>query len=333
MLAIVQLAKWLKHRCKFRWLVNSSSAIKQVRDIRRKHTLPRYQPDNADVMTLGSLPSTQRMPPTAENRLEKGHQDEFHPYNELSRDAQLNVDVLDHLATGYRDSGRHSCTKLTHFDPLQVSISINKHRLPGKIEDAIRFHVNGTALKRYIIQCNQWSSFTTFCVDWYSFGLNFRQLRPSIQVQHMKLVHDLQPLGWKRYQISKSKENVLSKCPRCKTQEETPVHFLTCPTQRPSRYRHLRDLQRALGSTTAHPALALLYRGIAQWLNNPTEPPTLTVHTAPSHLQPILCQALQEQEQIGWHQAVKGFLTTSWASAAAIHPSRPRLVQRERGHH
>jgi hypothetical protein len=42
---------------------------------------------------------------------------------------------------------------------------------------------------------------------------------------------------------------------------------------------------------------------------------------------------LKEQAQIGWHQAMKGFLTTSWASAAAIHPTKPRLVQRDRGQH
>jgi hypothetical protein len=68
-------------------------------------------------------------------------------------------------------------------------------------------------------------------------------------------------------------------------------------------------------------------------LNNPSKPPTLTVHTAPSHLQLILSQALQEQEQIGWHQAVEGSPRTSRASAAAIHPTQPHLVQRKRGQH
>jgi hypothetical protein len=333
MIVIVQLAKWwgLKHRCKFRWLVDSSSAIKQVRDIRRQQTLPRYQPDNADVLTmLFHLLQECRRPLKID--WIKGHQDDFIPYDELSRDAQLNVEV-DALATGYRDSGRTSRTNLIHFAPMKVSVSVNRTRLPGKIEDAIRYHVNGTALKQYIVHKNKWSPFTTFCVDWYTFGLNFRHLRPNVQIQHMKLVHDLQPLGWKRYQISKSKETILSRCPCCKTEEETPIHFLTCTKQRPSRYRHLRDLQRSMGSTHAHPALALLYRGISQWLENPSEPPTLTVTTAPSHLQPILIQALKEQEQIGWHQAVKGFLTTSWASAAAIHPTRPRIVQRDRGQH
>ena len=333
MLIIVQLAKWwgLKHRCKFRWLVDSSAAIKQVREICRKTTLPQYQPDNADVVTLiFHLLQECRRPIKID--WVKGHQDDFIPYDELSRDAQLNVDV-DHLATGYRESGRSSRSKLKHFDPMQVSVSVNHNRLPGKIEEAIRYHVNGTALKSYIAHRNKWSSFNTFCVDWYSFGLNFRQLRPTEQVQHMKFVHDIQPLGWKRYQISKSKEVILSRCPCCKTAVENPVHFLTCPTQRPSRYRHFRVLRNSMGSSHAHPALDYLYRGIHQWINNPLEPPTLNVNAAPIHLQPILIQALKEQEQIGWHQAMKGFLTTSWASAAAIHPTKPRLVQRDRGQH
>jgi hypothetical protein len=178
--------------------VDSTSAIKQeVRQIRRRTTLPRYQPDNVDILTLlFHLFQDFRRP----LRIDwvKGHQDDFTPYSELSRDAQLNVDA-DHLATGYRDSSRSSRPNLQHFDPVQVSVSINRNRLPGKIEDSIRYHVNGTALKQYIVQHNNWLPFTVFCVDWYSFGLNFRKLRPTIQVQHMKLVHDSQPLGWKRY--------------------------------------------------------------------------------------------------------------------------------------
>jgi hypothetical protein len=330
MLIIVQLSKWwgLKHRCKFRWLVDSTSAIKQVRQIHRRTTLPRYQPDNVDILTLlFHLFQDFRRP--LRIHWVKGHQDDFTPYSELSRDAQLNVDA-DHLATGYRDSGRSSRSNLLHFDPVQVSVSINRNRLPGKIEDSIRYHVNGTALKQYIVQHNKWLPFTVFCVDWYSFGLNFRKLCPTI---HMKLVHDIQPLGWKRYQILKSKETILSRCPCCKTAVETPTHFLTCPTQRPSRYRHFRELRRIMGSTNVHPALDFLYQGIHLWINNPLEQPTLNPGSAPIHLQPILIQALQEQEQIGWHQAVKGFLTTSWASAAAIHPTKPRLVQRDRGQH
>jgi hypothetical protein len=135
-----------------------------------------------------------------------------------------------------------SRSKLNHFDPMKVSVTVNQNRHPGKIKNAIRYHVNGTALKSYIAHRNQWSSFNTFCVDWYSFGLNFRQLRPTEQVQYMKFIHSIQPLGWKRYQISKSKEVILFRYPCCKTAVENPVHFLTCPTQRPSRYRHFRAL-------------------------------------------------------------------------------------------
>jgi hypothetical protein len=81
----------------------------------------------------------------------KGHQDDTTPYDNLSRDAQLNVDV-DHLATAYRDSGKSSRAILRHYKPTHVSVSVHRIRLPGKIEEAIRYHVNGTALKHYIIQ-------------------------------------------------------------------------------------------------------------------------------------------------------------------------------------
>ena len=333
MIIVNQLARWwgIKHRCKFRWLVDSQAAIKQVKDIRRKQTLPRHQPENVDVLTtIFHLTKECRRPITID--WVKGHQDDDKHYDELSRDAQLNIDV-DRLATNYRESGGRSRAILTHYPPTQVSVSINNIRLPGKIEPSIRYHVNGSALKQYVTKFNKWDAFTARCVDWYSFGLNFRTLVPKAQLQHMKLVHDIQPLGWKKHQISKSKETALSMCPCCKAKVETSVHFLTCPTQRPSRYRHLVTLQKSMGAHNDHPALTLLFSGINQWLRNPMEPPTLQVHPYPTHLQPILAQAINEQDQIGWHQALKGFLTTSWASAAAVHPTKPRKMERDKGQH
>jgi hypothetical protein len=76
---------------------------KQVRVIRQKKMLPRYQPNNADVMTLlfHLLQECHRL---LKIDWIKGHQDNFHRYDKLSRDAQLNV-YVDHLAMGYRDSG------------------------------------------------------------------------------------------------------------------------------------------------------------------------------------------------------------------------------------
>jgi ribonuclease HI len=198
MLIIDQLSKWwgITHRCKFRWLVDSQAAIKQVKDIRRKATLPRYQPDNVDILTtLFHAIKDCRRPITID--WIKGHQDDDAPYDELSRDAQLNIEA-DQLATDYyREIGGKSRSKLQHFDPTQVSVSINRNRLPGKIEASIRFHVNGTVLKEYIGKRNKWNAETASWIDWYTFGLNFRTLTPKAKLQHMKLVHDIQPLGWK----------------------------------------------------------------------------------------------------------------------------------------
>ena len=84
MLIIDQLSKWwgITHRCKFRWLVDSQAAIKQVKDIRRKATLPRYQPDNVDILTtLFHAIKDCRRPITID--WIKGHQDDDAPYDEI----------------------------------------------------------------------------------------------------------------------------------------------------------------------------------------------------------------------------------------------------------
>jgi hypothetical protein len=60
----------------------------------------------------------------------KGHQDDYIPYEELSHDAQLKVDV-DHLATGYRESGRSSRSKLKHFDPMKASLTLRQSQSPS----------------------------------------------------------------------------------------------------------------------------------------------------------------------------------------------------------
>jgi hypothetical protein len=129
--------------------MDSTSAIKQVCHIcRQTQLLPCYQPDNVDVLTLLFHLFQDFQRPLHIDWV-KGHQDNFTPYSELSRDAQLNVDA-DHLATVYRDSGRSSRPNLLHFDPVQVSVLVKCNRLPRKIKDYIRYHINaGTALKQY----------------------------------------------------------------------------------------------------------------------------------------------------------------------------------------
>ncbi len=261
----------------------------------------------------------------------KGHQDDKTPYDDLPRDAQLNIEV-DHLATSYRESNKSQTRpKLAHCPLTKVSISINGTRHPGKVEETIRFHVNGSPLRNYICESNKWSQEIASKVDWYNFGLRFRKLPPAAQISQMKFIHDIQPLGHNRVRRTTIADPKLSLCPCCKTANETQLHMLTCPSQRPSRYSLLTDFHKTTCSGDAHPATKFFYRGLLQWFNNPLDPPSLRVSSAPDHLQPSLSLAIKDQDAIGWHQALKGFVSIHWTTVASIDPIQPRKTNLDKG--
>ena len=334
LLIITCLFRWwgLRHNCKLRWLVDSTAAIKQTKTARRHRRVSRYQPDNVDVLALiRKLLREIKRPMTID--WIKGHQDDKTPYDDLPRDAQLNIDV-DYLATAYRESNKSQTrAKLAHCPLTVVSVLVNGVRHPGKVEDTIRYHVNGSPLRIYICEKNNWTQLTAAKVDWYSFGLQYRRLTPTAQVAQMKFVHDIQPLGVHRARLTTVKDSKLALCPCCKKATETQQHFLTCPHQRPSRYGLLRDFRKTVCAGDAHPATDFFYRGLLQWLSNPDDPSPLRISAAPDHIQPSLTQALQDQDDIGWHQATKGFISTQWITASSMDPTNPRKTNTDKGRH
>ena len=334
LLLLTCVSRWwgIPHRCKLRWLVDSTAAIKQVKTARRYKRICRRQPDNVDVISLIKDLSKELGRPMKIDWV-KGHQDDNKPYDELPRDAQLNIDV-DKLATEYRDSKQSQTKPLLEHCPLtQVSIRINGILYPGNISDILRYHVNGSALRTYLGEARQWSQETMMKIDWHPFALHFKKLKSPQQVQHMKFIYDLQPLGHRRHKIAPVKTPILKLCPCCKKDDETPIHFLTCKSQRPARFKLLRQLRRTMCLSNPHPSMDLLYSGITQWLQNPDEPPDIQVAKVPRHLQDLLQQALREQDEIGWHNALKGHLSKKWTVAAQIHHVRPNIRHVNQGVH
>jgi hypothetical protein len=122
----------------------------------------------------------------------EGHQDEDKTYEDLTTDARLNVDV-DKLASEYFWSG--SGTRPSPNTPHRVAISINGTIYPTKIDDQIRYHFNGSYLKEFLTKKHGWSESTWDAIDFSAFGRHFKSLSGAKRIQHMKLVHDLQPLG------------------------------------------------------------------------------------------------------------------------------------------
>jgi hypothetical protein len=118
----------LRHRCKFRWLVDSKIAINRVIFTIRKDYRPTKQPDNHDFPSfIRELHHELRRP----IRIQwiKSHQDDKTSYSKLSPDAKLNIDV-DNLATKSHSRPRSKPAATTsHIPATKMSIMINKKRI------------------------------------------------------------------------------------------------------------------------------------------------------------------------------------------------------------
>lgn len=246
----------------------------------------------------------------------KGHQDSLNSYDQLPREARLNIDA-DYLATRYRLRGKLKSTpKVDHHPSQRISISILGTRLTAQYDECIRYHINGYHMKQYMQERKHWDDNTWRMIDFGSFGQHFKQLAPAQQTRHMKLVHDQLPLGKRRYAISQSKDDALKKCPCCMVADEDPHHLLRCQSNS-FMAPGLLSLRR-FNTEGSHPFGRILADGIQYWINTGTSDYRMDLSDYPLHMRDTIARILLEQELIGWDNALKGFLSTSWMDLASL---------------
>ncbi|KAI2497423.1 hypothetical protein MHU86_17081 [Fragilaria crotonensis] len=159
LLQLTTLSKlWNKrHRCKFRWIVDSKAAIQRVLRHTRHGRPQRKQPNNTDLMTI-IISNTRDLKRPIKTSWIKGHQDETISYDRLPLRARLNIDA-DFLATRHRHRGKLQPIERTdHHPEQQMSISINGTRIQSQVNACIRFHVNGYHLRQYMQSKNRWTN-------------------------------------------------------------------------------------------------------------------------------------------------------------------------------
>ncbi len=238
----------------------------------------------------------------------KGHQDDQTTYDKLSWRAKLNVDA-DRLATNHRlQQSTQSSPAIDHLPSSQISISLNGRCLTSKIDTAIRYHVNGYHMRQYLQQKHAWDDKVWDTIDFYLSGCYFNRSTPAQQTPHMKVVHDQQLLGNRPLQQSLIKDPILQLCPCCQTSPETQFHLLQC-TANPERTDTLSKFQKTICDSDIHPVKYILTAGIQSWLTDPTVRFSPDVGEFPSHHHAILLEAIDEQQSIGWHNAILGFLS------------------------
>ena len=245
--------------------------------------------------------------------------------------ATLNIEA-DSLASGYRTRGslksRQYCN---HVHTQQCSISINNQRLTGQYDDIIRYHVNGYHLRRYLQEKKKWSDAVWDTIDVQAFGTHYHRLPLRQQITRTKFVHEQLPVGTRRLKQAPVKDPLLSLCPCCKASEETTDHLLTCSSC-PQRLQHVKTLKAAICSKDIHPVRNVIAAGIIHWLEHENSVPfTPRLSDYDPVFLPILQEAIRDQVSIGWGNALRGFFSIFWRTAAAHDFYKPNKVDTASG--
>ena len=331
----------IRHKCTFRWYTDSKSAISKVRLYTTNGKATKY-PEHSDyVMTIQSLAAELKRPIAA--CWVKGHQDENHDYEDLPREARLNVDV-DELATRqYENIHKHPPMRhIEHIACQKISITINGQRYPSNWDANIRWTINGTYMKQYLTTKHNWSETTWKNIDTQMVKAYHNHKTISGKNMWFKVAHNLHSLGERKQMMSTNSAPTtnIDTCPCCHQQPETQLHMFTCDSN-PNRNAALMEFSSG-GSKYKehHHFVQVMTDCIEQWLHNPQAPPLSTEVACPTlpqyntllpnHMMATLRAAISEQTDIGWVNLFRGYFSTKWrvlASTNMTHPDAPMSKQ------
>jgi hypothetical protein len=322
----------LRHRCHFTWTTDSKAAISRVTIYTGKGGPHNQQyPEHSDYVTaIQELCKELRC--QIKIQWVKGHQDDDKDYNELPRDARLNIDV-DELATKHRVLNiTRPQRKIEHLPSQRISLTINGVRYPGNWDVNLRWSINGFYLKQYLVQKHNWTETIWQSIDFSIIKFFFSsQTKTSEQRQWFKFMHDLQPLGKRKHQMGATFDQnaTVETCPCCNVCTEDQKHFVTCERNPNHIQAHVSLTTHGSKSTEHHTFVEIMTDCIEQWLLDSSADPSTSSPISPTldpytdhmkvHMMRILTEALEEQQRIGWLNAIRGFLSKKWRVLASTH--------------
>jgi hypothetical protein len=297
---------------------DSKAALSNVKESTDKERPPCQQPNHADY--LGIIQGTTKlMDHQVVPVWVKGHQTKPTRNTEVSSQSDINHNnYVDKKATWYREDSHKSPSKNTseHTSESIVSVFLNKTRLVSHIEDSIRYHTNGYHLRQYTQVKHGWSDATWACFDVESFGMFYKRLASKDQTYQTKYMFDQLSVGVNRYKRARIKTEELKQCPCCRVSTESTDHVILCK-RNPARKESIAALKKGLQGCDNHPTLRLLSAGLCHWVETPDIPfqPDVKGYP-PKFAEPIKC-AIQEQHDLGWSQAMRGYLSIHWRLMAS----------------
>ncbi|KAI2498729.1 hypothetical protein MHU86_15740 [Fragilaria crotonensis] len=318
LISLLQRSWGKRHQCTFRWVTDSKSAIRNVQSHTQQRQIKERQPSNPDYMSIIKHEG-KFIRRKISHVWVKGHQLDTSqtPRGTPKKDVARNSHV-DHLATWYREHShkRQSIEKTDHTPEAKITISVNGVRLVSQIESCLRFHINGYHLRSYVQSKHKWTNSIWDRIDVEAYGRFHRRLSPSAQVAQTKFMFDQRNTGKVRCRNAKVSDPKLSLCPCCKTQLETTHHVLRCRMNTEHENGMLR-LRTSLSSAGPHPVFHLITEKVFEWLEHRgNSDAAFHVKEFPAKFHDSIRAALSDQQEIGWDNAIKGYLSVEWRNMA-----------------
>ncbi len=213
--------------------IDSLGAGCHLCNLLNNHRKKRKYPHNPDLISCIQWLWTQLPQVNETISWVKGHQDSDCGYQDLPRNAQLNM-LADELATAV--ANRTLSTKMTSqknpafFLASAISLIINKQCNTAYPKETIWFHINGTQMLKHLQSSRSpWTDKVWNTIDFQGIGMAYQGLPVGRRLKICKAIRGWLPTGYKQNQLDTM---ALSTCPYCRDSIGTQEHILQCQDSR-----------------------------------------------------------------------------------------------------
>jgi hypothetical protein len=323
--------------CTFRLYVDSTSAISNVKTLRDLIPKRRF-PNHADLFSTMSAAHyvIARFVLTHVH----SHQDNDTDFDELPFPAQLNV-LCDRMATAHMQRQAIQPSECTLSSPLlprtlNVEVRHGTQVISAHYVPRLRECIVSTRHRDFLQAKFKWSDQVWAYVAWDSFKTCARKPALAHPVSRSKVVHNWLNLGSQRFKFGTGGASleVARCCPYCK-EEEDFKHMLTCRDLRALKFRYDAMLPLSKVLNAEGDAGVALREAIQVWTLHPSQPIAIDPVEEAYGIQYAIDRAMDTQQQIGWLNFFRGFVSLDWGhiySVETLVPTTPddRRIQSDK---
>jgi hypothetical protein len=194
-----QLLSTALGRVAVRIWVDSTNAIKQFNRVLQGKRSHQFFPYDADILVHIEWLVRQLTVWDIKVEWVKAHQDANVDRETLPLNARINI-LADKLATSYRTTvkapGKQPRAQASFFPAAKVSLLVNGRRVTSQYGESIRFHVNGTTMRKFLQDTRQWDNSICNIIDMESIGAAIQKLTAARRVGVSKMMYGWNNTGW-----------------------------------------------------------------------------------------------------------------------------------------